>query len=199
MLSLIVSSVLILGFQGKVQHPPTTKPSTIISDTATVMHRPGLFDLSVKDIDGKMVPLSKFRGKVIVMVNTASKSDEVKQYKKLQELYEANADAGLVVLAFPSNDFKNEPLTEAQIKKSVQKDYKATYPLFSKINVSGDAINQVYLVLTRRGPERKGIEGDFVKFIVDRKGKVVNRFPAEQDPNSGEMLSAIKSELAKKG
>ena len=198
MLSLLVSSALIIGFQGQRPIKPTpSKP--MVGETAKVFHRPGIYDMTPKNIEGKVVPLSKYRGKVLLIVNVAGKSAQADQLAALQNLYKDKADEGLVVLAFPSADFgKEETRTNLEIKKAFEKA-EYTFPLFAKMVVTEEKIDPLYMLLTRRGPVTKEIEGSFVKFVVDRKGRIVERFAPSVEPSSSDVKAAIERELDKKG
>ncbi|MHB1461936.1 MAG: glutathione peroxidase [Armatimonadota bacterium] len=159
-------------------------------------------DFTMKDIDGKAVKLSKYQGKVILMVNVASKCGNTPQYASLQKLYEQYKKKGLVVLAFPANEFgQQEPGTNSEIKAFCSTNYHVTFPVFSKIVVKGDGQHPLYQFLTSKetNPNFSGdIEWNFAKFLLNRKGEVVARFAAKLDPGKPEVVDAIKTELAKK-
>lgn len=155
---------------------------------------------TVKDIDGKPVPLSKYQGKVIMMVNVASQCGLTPQYTPLQALYEKYKGQGLVVMGFPANEFgKQEPGTEAEIKEFCNAKYKVTFPMFSKIVVKGEGQHPLYKQLTDKTTNPKfggDIEWNFAKFLINRKGEVVARFSPQVNPDSPEVISAIEKELA---
>ncbi|HYE60479.1 MAG TPA: glutathione peroxidase [Phycisphaerales bacterium] len=137
---------------------------------------------TVKDISGKDVDLSTYKGKVVVIVNVASRCGFTAQYEGLQELYDSRKDKGLVVLAFPANDFgKQEPGSEAEIKEFCETKFKVTFPMFSKVTVKGENKHPLY---TQLAAQPKPIGGEpkwnFTKFVVDRSGNVVARFDAEK-------------------
>ncbi|HTE19873.1 MAG TPA: glutathione peroxidase [Armatimonadota bacterium] len=161
---------------------------------------PSVLSHTVKDIDGKSVPLSKYQGQVALIVNVASFCGNTKQYAGLQGLYEKYKGRGFTVLAFPSNDFgKQEPGTESEIKTFCTTNYKVTFPMFSKVVVKGEGQAPLYSHLTdkKTNPAFGGdIEWNFAKFLLNRKGEVVARFPAGTDPMKPEVVAAIEKELA---
>lgn len=156
---------------------------------------------TVQDIDGKAVDLAQYRGKVVVIVNTASRCGYTPQYKSLEKLYREHKDAGLVVLAFPANDFGGqEPLKEAEIKSFCSTKYDVTFPLFSKISVKGADQHPLFKKLAA---QPKPIGGDpqwnFTKFIVDRQGNVVARFEPGVKPDDAKLKDKVKELLDQKG
>jgi glutathione peroxidase len=157
-------------------------------------------NFTVKDIDGKPVPLSRYQGKVAMIVNVASFCGNTKQYATLQNLYEKYGEKGFTVLGFPANEFgKQEPGTEAEIKEFCTTKYKVGFPMFSKIVVKGEGQAPLYKFLTDKqtNPQFGGdIEWNFAKFLVNRKGEVIARFPARTDPSSPEVVAAIEKALA---
>jgi len=165
--------------------------------------KPGpALSFTMNDIDGKAVKLSKYQGKVVLMVNVASQCGLTPQYAKLQALHEKYADKGLVILGFPCNDFgKQEPGSEAEIKEFCTARYKVSFPMFSKIAVKGPEAAPLYKFLTSKetNPQFGGdIEWNFAKFLVNRKGEVTARIPARTDPNAPDVVALIEKELAAK-
>ncbi len=161
----------------------------------------GVLSYTMKSIDGKDVPLSTYKGHVLLIVNTASLCGNTPQYASLEKLYEKYKGQGLRILAFPANNFGHqEPGPDGQIKQFCTMTYHTTFDLFSKISVAGDDQAPLYHYLTdsQSDPKFGGpIEWNFAKFLIDRKGDVVNRFPAHHDPMSADVVSAIEAELAK--
>jgi glutathione peroxidase len=157
---------------------------------------------TVKDIDGKDVPLTKFQGKVLLIVNTASQCGYTPQYKGLQEIYEKYQGMGLEILAFPANEFgAQEPGTDEQIKEFCSTRYKVGFPLFSKIVVKGEGIHPLYQYLTGEATNPKfagPIPWNFSKFLVNRKGEVIGRYVPGVKPESAELTGAIEKALAEK-
>jgi len=158
-----------------------------------------IWAFTMRNIDGKLVKLSRFRGKVLLIVNTASHCGNTPQYSALEELYVKYKSRGLVVLGFPANDFNSqEPGTNQEIKEFCTSTYHVTFPMFSKIVVKGDGQAPLYSYLTSKetDPQFGGdIDWNFAKFIINRKGEIVGRFPAKLKPNSPEVIAAIESQL----
>lgn len=155
---------------------------------------------TMKDIDGKDVPLSKYQGKVVMIVNVASYCGNTKQYASLQKMYEKYKDRGFVVLGFPANEFgAQEPGTNSEIKTFCTTKYSVSFPMFSKVVVKGDGITPLYKYLTDKStnPQFGGpVEWNFAKFILNRKGEVVGRVKAGTDPMTPEVVALIEKELA---
>ncbi|MDE2221776.1 MAG: glutathione peroxidase [Candidatus Omnitrophica bacterium] len=144
---------------------------------------PSIYDFKVKTIDGRDENLGDYKGKVLLIVNTASRCGFTPQYAGLEKLYERYKDRGFVVLAFPSNDFLGqEPGDDAAIKQFCALKYKTTFPLFSKISVKGPHIAPLYRYLTTASGFNGGITWNFNKFLVDRQGHVIGRFGSRTAP-----------------
>ncbi|MCE9583143.1 MAG: redoxin domain-containing protein [Planctomycetes bacterium] len=159
-------------------------------------------DFTVKDIEGNDVKLSDFKGKVVIIVNVASKCGNTPQYKDLEATYGKYKEKGLVVLGFPANEFGGqEPGTDKEIKEFCTATYKVTFPMFSKVVVKGDGICPLYKFLTDEKLD-KGFSGEigwnFAKFIVGRDGKVVKRLDPKTKVTADEVVKAIEAELGKK-
>ncbi len=155
-----------------------------------------IYQFSPVDIDGKTKPLKSFSGKVLVIVNTASQCGYTKQYESLEKLYAKYKSKGLEILAFPSNDFGGqEPGSEKEIKAFCQARFNVTFPLFSKLKVKGDGKAPLYKWLTENPSNQGEIQWNFEKFIVNRKGQVVQRFPSKVDPIDAKMTSVIEKIL----
>ena len=148
----------------------------------------GLYDFSVSDIAGKPVSLGRYKGKVLLIVNTASECGFTPQYKGLEALYEKLHDRGFEVLGFPCNQFgAQEPGSEAEIATFCERNYGVTFPLFAKIDVNGDATAPLYRYLKKEKPGLLGSEAikwNFTKFLVDRNGRVVARYAPNDTPES---------------
>ena len=159
-------------------------------------------DFTMKDIDGKPVELSHYKGKVVMIVNVASKCGLTPQYASLQKLYKQYGEKGLVILGFPANEFgAQEPGTNGEIKEFCNVKYQVTFPMFSKIVVKGDGQHPLYQFLTKKETDPKfagDIEWNFAKFLVGRNGELVARFPSKTDPTTPEVVSVIEKELAAK-
>ncbi len=153
-------------------------------------------DFKVKAIDGTEVSLSKYAGKALLVVNTASECGYTPQYKGLEALYQAYRDRGLEVLAFPSNDFGGqEPGTNAEIRKFCELRYKTTFPLFAKIQVKGPKADPLYRYLTGLPVNGGQVTWNFNKFLVDPNGAVVAHLDSDVEPTSAEMRRRIEKIL----
>jgi len=152
-----------------------------------------LYDLSARTIDGADQPLSLYRGKVALVVNTASECGFTPQYKGLQELWLQYKDRGLVVLGFPSNEFGGqEPGGAAEIKKFCELKYRVTFPMFDKVKTKGDGQSPVYAYLTR---DQGTPKWNFHKYLVGRDGQVIDSFSSITGPDAGRLRSAIEKAL----
>jgi len=150
-------------------------------------------------IDGQPATLDAYKGKVLLIVNVASKCGFTPQYKGLERLYEKYKDKGFVILGFPCNQFRGqEPGNEKQIKTFCGTNYGVTFPLFSKIEVNGDHTHPLYQFLKSAEPDPEGktdIGWNFTKFLIDRQGHPLKRFVSKQKPE--EIDAQIQGELAK--
>src|SRR5579871_2520043 len=151
-------------------------------------HMGSVYDYKAKSLDGKEVPLSDYHGKVLLIVNTASKCGFTPQYAGLEDLYKAYQDKGLAVLGFPCNQFgRQEPGTAADIGAFCTKNYGVTFPMFEKVEVNGGNTHPLWRYLKDEKPGllgTKAIKWNFTKFLVDRAGKVVKRFGSNDTPAS---------------
>ena len=147
-----------------------------------------VFDFTAQDIAGKDVDLSAYRGKVLLIVNTASKCGFTPQYKGLQALFEKYRERGLEVLGFPCNQFGHqEPGDEAAISEFCELNFGVDFPLFGKIDVNGDNAHPLYRHLKEEAPGllgSKAVKWNFTKFLVNRDGKVVKRYAPTDKPES---------------
>lgn len=153
------------------------------------------FDLEAKSIDGKTIALSRWRGKVVLVVNTASQCGNTPQYAGLQKIWERYRARGFVVLGFPSNDFDHqEPGDEADIKKFCSVNYGVTFPLFAKVVTHDAGQSPVYQFLTAN----HGVPGwNFHKYLVGKDGRVIRAFSPTVQPEDAELRSAIEAGLAR--
>ena len=158
-----------------------------------------VLDFSMTSIDGQETPLSQYQGKVLLLVNTASKCGFTPQYKQLEEVYKRFKDQGLVILGFPANNFLwQEPGTNQEIKQFCLINYGVSFPMFAKISVAGKDIHPLYKFLVDKGtnPQFAGkISWNFTKFLVGRKGEVVARFAPGQVPDEPQVIAAIEKAL----
>jgi glutathione peroxidase len=160
-----------------------------------------IYTFSMKSIDGDPVNLSSFKGKVVLLVNVASKCGFTPQYTALESTYEKYKDRGFVIVGVPANNFaQQEPGTNAEIKTFCSRKYNVTFPMMSKVSVKGDDKDPLYQFLTDSGQDPKfggDIKWNFTKFLVDRNGNIVARFEPATTPDSAEVTSAIESTLGK--
>jgi glutathione peroxidase len=163
------------------------------------MTEKSVLDFTMKSIDGLDVKLDSYSGKVLLLVNVASKCGYTPQYKGLESLYEKYKDQGLVVMGFPANNFLwQEPGSNDEIKTFCSTKYNVTFPMFAKISVKGSKIDPLYKFLTSKetNPEfAGGISWNFNKFLVDRSGKVVARFSSKDEPESVKVVQAVEQAL----
>ncbi len=160
---------------------------------------PPALNHTLKDIDGKPVDLSKYQGKVVMMVNVASACGLTPQYADLQALYAKYKDQGFVILGFPANEFgKQEPGSDAEIKEFCNAKYKVNFPMFSKIVVKGEGQAPLYKHLTTQTKFPGDIEWNFAKFLVGRNGEVIARFKPQVKPNDATVVSEVEKALAAK-
>jgi glutathione peroxidase len=153
-------------------------------------------DIAFKTITGDQTSLAGFEGKVILIVNTASKCGFTKQYVGLEALYREKKDDGFVVIGFPANNFGNqEPGTNEEILNFCQGTFDVTFPMMAKIEVAGDNIHPLYKYLTEDSPFPGPITWNFNKFLLDREGNVVARYDSRVEPDDKELVGKIESLL----
>ena len=146
-----------------------------------------IYDLAVKTIGGKEIHLSEFSGKVLLIVNTASKCGFTPQFAALQSLYDKYSEKGFTILGFPCNQFgEQDPGTDEEIKSFCSLNYGVAFPMFSKIDVNGENAHPLFRLLksSASGFMSENIKWNFTKFLVDRNGKVIKRFSPSTDPAS---------------
>lgn len=153
---------------------------------------------TMKAIDGADVDLGAYRGKVVLIVNVASRCGATPQYAGLQGLYEKYRDKGFVVLGFPANDFgAQEPGNEAEIKEFCSTKYGVTFPMFAKITVKGPQKATLYKVLTETADPSGEVGWNFEKFLIGKDGTIAGRFKTRVSPEDPELTAAIEAALAK--
>ena len=151
-------------------------------------------EFSLTTIDGKPAPLSAYKGKTVLLVNVASKCGYTKQYSGLQELYEKYKGKGLVVVGVPANNFGGqEPGTNEEIATFCSRNYNVTFPMMSKVSVKGEDMIPLYGYLTQN--TGGDVKWNFTKFLIDKDGKIANRFESKVTPESPEMAEAIEKVL----
>lgn len=159
------------------------------------------YAIEVNTITGEPVNMEQYKGKVLLIVNTASKCGFTPQYEGLENLYETYKSRGLLVLGFPSNDFmRQEPGSNEEIASFCKMNYGVTFPMFEKIVVKGQGQHPLYAYLTSKqtNPEYSGeISWNFNKFLISRNGEIVNRFGSRTKPDDKDLVAAIETELAK--
>lgn len=160
-----------------------------------------IYDFTLKSIDGQPTPLSEFHGKVVLLVNVASRCGFTPQYTALESVYEKYKSRGLVIVGIPANNFGGqEPGTNEEIKTFCTKKYNVSFPMMSKVSVKGDDMTPLYKFLTAKDTDPKfsgEIGWNFTKFLFDRNGQPVARFDSAITPDSAEVTAAIESALGK--
>lgn len=153
---------------------------------------------TMKSLTGKPVDLSQYKGKVVLIVNTASECGLTPQYEGLQSLHKKYKDKGLAILGFPCNQFgQQEPGTAEEISQFCKKNYGVEFDMFAKVDVNGDAQCDLYKYLTKESKFTGPIKWNFEKFLISKEGDVVQRFAPRTEPESDEVVSSIEAELAK--
>jgi glutathione peroxidase len=158
------------------------------------MNAASVYDFSMNTIEGTPKPLSEYKGKVLLVVNTASKCGFTPQYEALESIYKKYNSQGFLVLGFPANNFMSqEPGTNAEIQQFCTRKYKVDFPMFSKIDVKGDNQTALYKYLTaEKGGE---IKWNFTKFLIGRDGTILARFEPAVKPDSPEVTAAIEKAI----
>ncbi len=157
-----------------------------------------IYDFTLPLLDGKPAPLADYKGKVVLVVNVASRCGFTPQYSALESIYEKYKDQGFAILGFPANNFANqEPGTNAEIGEFCRTKYSVTFPVYGKVSVKGDDQTPLYTYLTKEAsPAVAGdIKWNFTKFLVDRHGRVIERFEPAITPDSPEVIAAIEKAL----
>jgi glutathione peroxidase len=166
---------------------------------ASLFGASSVLDFTLNSLDGKPAPLAEYRGKVVLIVNVASRCGYTPQYTGLEKIYEKYKDRGFVILGFPANNFGGqEPGTNEEIKTFCSSKYQVTFPMYSKVSVKGADATPLYQFLTdKKGNPATGgeIEWNFTKFLVDRNGKVISRFEPAIEPESPGVTGAIEKAL----
>jgi glutathione peroxidase len=157
-----------------------------------------LFSVPLQTIDGKAATLNDYKGKTLLIVNTASRCGYTPQYEGLEEIYSKYQAKGLVVLGFPSNDFGGqEPGSNGEIKKFCTVKFHVDFPMFAKGPVKGDAKQPLYAYLTANAPQKGEIKWNFEKFLISPDGNVVGRFDSKVKPTDTTLTAAIEKNLPK--
>jgi len=189
LMSLTCVAMALWGWPSKAAEKPALKAANSI------------YDFTLKDIDGREVCLGSYTGKVVMVVNVASRCGFTPQYEGLEKLYQTYKDRGFVILGFPANNFLGqEPGTDAEIKSFCSLKYNVTFPMFSKLSVRGSDKHPLYQYLTEKqsNPEFAGdITWNFNKFLIGRDGKIINRLGTRIKPEDKEVIQAIEAALGK--
>jgi len=189
-------------FAQNAQRARPRQAGDVIKEPTKEPAKQGPLDFTAKDINGKDVTLSDYKGKVVMLVNVASYCGNTPQYKPLESLYEKYKDQGFVVIGFPANQFgAQEPGTEAQIKEFCESTYHVKFPMMSKTVVKGEGIHPLYAYLTDKGKTGEfggDVTWNFAKFLVDRNGNLIARLAPGTQPDKPEVVAAIEKALAEK-
>jgi glutathione peroxidase len=198
MTNALVAVLLVLASAPSFQPAPAPAPA---SDQAGASEVPPVLRFTVLSITGEPVDLARHAGKVLLVVNTASRCGYTPQYEGLQALHEKYAGQGLAVLGFPSNDFGGqEPGSNAEVQQFCQARFGVTFDLFAKGPVSGEARQPLYAWLTAQeaGGESGEVKWNFEKFLVGRDGQVIARYRSKTAPDAPELVQAIEAALARR-
>ncbi len=159
----------------------------------------GVLDVTMNDIDGKPFAFAQLKGKVVMLVNVASRCGNTPQYAGLETTFKKYKDAGLVIVGVPANNFGGqEPGSDAEVKQFCTSKYDVTFPMLSKVSVKGDDICPLYKFLTTKSPKPGEVTWNFGKFLVGRDGQVVDRFDPKTKPDDATVIAAIEKALAVK-
>jgi len=167
--------------------------TTLLFAALTTMAADNIYEFTMKSIDGQATPLAKYKGKVVLAVNVASQCGYTPQYAGLEALYKKYKDKGLVIAGFPANNFGGqEPGSDSEIKTFCDRNYKVTFPVFSKISVKGSDQAPLYQYLTQKGGE---VKWNFAKFLIGKNGQVIKKFDSGVEPSAEELTKAIEAAL----
>lgn len=194
-IGIVLAAILVIGGVGAayslgfIFNPSPSEPPNVSS----------VYDFKIKNIDGSEVKLEAYKGKVVMIVNTASKCGYTPQYEQLQAVYEKYKDQNFVILGFPANNFMGqEPGTDTEIKEFCTLKYKVTFPMFSKISVKGADQHPLYTFLTNE-KSNPGFSGEigwnFEKFLLGKDGKTIARWKSNVKPDDSQVIEAIEKAL----
>ncbi|MDI1447515.1 glutathione peroxidase [Polyangium sp. 6x1] len=196
-LAALVGGASLVGCEGGSQPPASPRAGADSSEGAAVQGgtKMSLHDFKMKTIFGEERSLGDYRGKVVLVVNTASECGYTPQYAGLEKLHERFEAKGFAVLGFPSNDYgAQEPGTDAEIATFCTSKYGVKFPMFSKIAVKGSGKHPLYAFLTQAAPAGE-VKWNFEKFLVGKDGVVLGRFPSSVEPENDELVQAIEKAL----
>ena len=201
-LLLSLSAMALIGYSASLDERALAQPPITLASSTSQMNMnqevqaTPIYDFTMDDIDGKPRTLGEFKGKVMMIVNTASFCGNTPQYEGLQTLYERYQDQGFTILAFPANDFgQQEPGDNKEIAEFCYTKYSLEFPLFSKITVLGDQKHPLYRYLTEGTPFQGEIKWNFQKFLVNRQGEVIARYAPKQKPLTPQIVDDIEKAL----
>jgi glutathione peroxidase len=173
--------------------------SLLFCAAAVIGGEKSVFDYALNTIDGQPAPLSAYKGKVVMLVNVASRCGFTPQYTALEAIYEKYKDRGFVIIGIPANNFgAQEPGTNQEIKTFCQSKYHVKFPMMSKVSVKGDDKTPLYQYLTDKSANPKtggDIQWNFTKFLVGPEGQIITRFEPSVTPDSPQVTSAIEKAL----
>ncbi len=199
---ILTSAILIFSFNETTSFIDKSNSfvGNLVSNQISDKKLNNISSIKVKDINGKEVNLSAFKGKVLLIVNVASECGYTPQYKGLQQLYEKYKNQGFEILAFPCNDFGGqEPGTNQEIKEFCSANYGVTFKLFDKIKILGKDKSQLYAALTNNDVTgTKDVKWNFEKFIIAKNGDIIARFPSRIEPMDKQITDLIEDQLKKK-
>jgi glutathione peroxidase len=169
-----------------------------LAAAGALMAASSIHEFTMTSIDGKPAPLSQYKGKVVMVVNVASKCGYTPQYTGLEALYEKYKDKGFVIVGVPANNFGGqEPGTNEEIAAFCSRTYNVKFPMMSKVSVKGDDKTPLYQYLTDpASPTGGDVRWNFTKFLADKNGKVIQRFESKVTPESPELTGAVEKALA---
>jgi len=192
--TLALPALFIVGCFDRVQLGPVSIPTN--SSAPAPMPTSSFFDLSATDITGQLVKMEQYKGKKVMVVNTASECGFTPQYAQLQELYSTYKDKNFVILGFPSNNFGGqEPGTEAEIASFCQKNYGVTFPMMAKVNTKGKEQHAIYHWLTNKsqnGVMDTGVKWNFHKYLIDEKGQLIMSLGSGVEPADERIVNWIE-------
>jgi len=170
--------------------------SNMTPDKTTMAANKDHVAIPFESIDGKKMSLKDWQGKVVLIVNVASKCGNTPQYSGLEKLYQTYKDKGLVVVGFPANNFGGqEPGTNEEILDFCRTTYDVTFPMMSKVSVKGDDKHPLFVYLTEKSSLPGEIQWNFSKFLLDKRGNLVARYPSQVKPDDKELVEKIESLL----
>jgi len=187
--------LIILAVQPQISSQ-TTNPH---KDASVMQQKKSVLDFTMNTIDGQPRHLADYKGKVLMIVNTASECGFTPQYETLEKLYDTYKDKGFMILAFPANNFgAQEPGTNDQIKTFCQTKYHTAFDLFGKISVKGEDQHPLYKYITQDSPFKGEIKWNFQKYLVDKSGKIAAKYMSAIDPMSKDVRAEVEKLLAEK-